>query len=76
MCSVPNFSPVSSEDMFHDFEKGNTQGRFSNAFYGRFSLLPNVVICVTRTVFTLTSFTRSHLYGRDVIISPVKHIIA
>ena len=34
VCSLPNFSPVSSEDIFHDCERENTQRRFSNAFYG------------------------------------------
>ena len=34
VCSLPNFSSVSSEGIFHVCERGNTQRRFSNAFYG------------------------------------------
>ena len=33
VCSMPNFSPVSSEGIFHDCGRGNTHRRFSNAFY-------------------------------------------
>ena len=34
VCSMPNLSPVSSEGIFHDCERGKPQRRFSNAFYG------------------------------------------
>ena len=31
---MPDFTPVSSEGMFHDCGRKNTQERFSDAFYG------------------------------------------
>ena len=34
VCSMPNFSPVSSEGIFHVCGRENTQRRFSNAFCG------------------------------------------